>query len=805
MNTKPVQDNNKQQDKLYKRRKPMGFIHLHNHTDYSLMESIASIPQYIEKARKCGMSSLAITDHGNMFGAIGFYIACHFYGINPIIGTEFNIVEENKHGKKSKNNYHLILLAMNDEGYHNLIKLNSIAYTEGFYKEPRIDKETLSRFSSNLICLSACIKGEIPQLLLSDDYEKAIDSALWYKNLFGDRYYLELQDHGLKEEKEVNKLLAQLSHELDIPLVCTNDIHYIEQNDWDAHDTFLCIKTKSKKSDKNRRRYKKGQYYFRTPEEMTELFSWCPEAVENTEKIAERCKLEIKFPGQIFPEYNTIPREFKGQTEYLTYLANEGLRKRYPVISEEIQQRLDYELSIITQRGYTEYFLIVWDYVHWAKTHNILVGPGSSNSAGSLVAYSLAITDVDPIKYKLLFEIFINPECISLLQPDINVDFCIEGRDKVIRYVTKKYGKDKVARVISLRKLSPQVAVKEIAKVLDIDSHEVKRISSYIPDEPRLTIQKAFNMEPKLQGIMNENKVFKELFDTVRHLQGLKWCLSFHDTGLVIGRESIDHYVPRFTDFKTGIVSTQYDMVEIRDCGLVVMDFLGLKALTLIKHAVDLVKMKEPDFDINKIDELDKKTFKMLSDGDCEGVFQFEGKGMRRILKRARPSNIEDLAALYALYRPGPMQFINQYINSKNGVKPIKYPDPSLEEVLKNTYGSIVYKEQVMQIAQTIAGYSLGHADMLRRIMGKRQVEKLAEELVKFREGAVKKGYSAEHAEEIFHILEPLAGYSFTKSHAVAYSIIAYQTAFLKANYPKEFYAAMRDVGKINCEENTVL
>ena len=772
----------------------MGFIHLHNHTDYSLLESIASIPQYIEKARKCGMSSLAITDHGNMFGAISFYNACHFYGINPIIGTEFNIVED-RHRKKSENNYHLILLAMNDEGYHNLIKLNSIAYTEGFYKEPRIDKETLSRFSSNLICLSACIKGEIPQLLLSDDYEKAIDSALWYKNLFGDRYYLELQDHGLKEEKEVNKLLTQLSHELDIPLVCTNDIHYIEQNDWDAHDTFLCIKTKSKKSDKNRWRYKKGQYYFRNPEEMTELFSWCPEAVENTEKIAERCKLEIKFPGQIFPKYNTIPREFKDPTEYLTYLANEGLRKRYSVISEEIQQRLDYELSIITQRGYAEYFLVVCDYVHWAKTHNILVGPGSLSSAGSLVAYSLAITDVDPIKYNLLFERFINPECISLLQPDINVDFCIEGRDKVIRYVTKKYGKDKVARIISLKKLSPQTAVKEIAKVLGIDSHEVKRISSYIPDEPRLTIQEALKMEPRLKEIMNENKVFKELFDAVRHLQGLKWCLSFHDTGLVIGRESLDHYVPLFTDPKTGIVSTQYDMVEIRDCGLVVMDFLELKALTLIKHAVDLVKMKEPDFDINKIDELDKKTFKMLSDGDSACVFQFESQGMRRILKRARPSNIEDLAALYALYRPGPMQFINQYIDSKNGVKPIKYPDPSLEGILKNTYGVIVYQEQVMQVAQIIAGYSLGQADILRRIMGKKQAEKLAEELVKFREGAVKKGYSAEHAEEIFHILEPFAGYGFNKSHAVAYSIIAYQTAFLKVNYPEEFYAAMGIVG----------
>ncbi len=782
----------------------MGFIHLHNHTDYSLMDSIASIPQYIKKAWQCGMSSLAITDHGNMSGAISFYEACRRAGINPIIGTEFNIAAKDRH-KKNNNNYHLVLLAMNDTGYHNLMKLNSIAYTESFHKEPRIDKETLSRFSSDLICLSACIEGEIPQLLLSNDYEKAKDSALWYKNLFGDRYYLELQDHGLKEEKKANQLLTQLSHELDIPLVCTNDIHYIEKRDWNAHDTFLCIKTKSKKADTNRRRYKKGQYYFRTPEEMAKLFSWCPEAVENTEKIAKRCKLEIKFPGPVFPEL-TIPYEFKDKAEYLTYLANEGLKKRYPVISEEIQQRLDYELCIIIQRGYVDYFLVVWDYVNWAKTHNILVGPGRGSSAGSLVSYSLAITDVDPFKYDLSFERFINPECISLLQPDIDVDFCIEGRNKVISYVTEKYGKDKVADIVALKRLNLKTAITEIAKVLGIKHHEVKRICSYIPDVPGLVSQKEFEYEPKLKEFKNKNRIFKELFDTARRLEGLKWRLSLHGAGLVIGRENLDSYVPLFTDPETGKIATQYDMLQIEKCGLVKMDFLELKALSLIKRAEELVKIKNPDFDINKIDDQDKKTFEMLDKGDSKSVFfQFESEEISDVLRRLQPQTIEELVALNALYRPGPMQFIDQYIDSKLGKREIEYPDPCLKDVLEETYGVIVYQEQVMKVAQIIAGYTLGQADILRRIMGKKKKEALAAELVKFKAGAVKNGFTEEHAEEIFHILEPFAGYGVNKSHAVAYSIITYQTAFLKANYPDEFYAAMREVDKIDCEINTML
>lgn len=782
----------------------MGFIHLHNHTDYSLMDSIASIPKYIEKACQCGMASLAITDHGNMSGAISFYKACRHAGINPIIGTEFNIAEEDRHRRKNKNSYYLVLLAMNEAGYHSLMKLNSIAYTENYNKEPRITKEILSRYSNDLICLSAGLEGEISQLLLSDNYEKAKDSVLWFKNLFGDRYYLELQDHGLKEEKKVNKLLAQLSHELDIPLVCTNDIHYIEKSDWNAHDTFLCIKTKSKKFDKNRQRYQKGQYYFRTPEEMAKLFAWCPEAVVNTGKIAERCNLEIGLPGLIYPEY-TIPREFKDKSEYLMYLANEGLRKRYTVISKEIQQRLDYELSIIIQKGYVDYFLVVWDYVNWAKTNNILVGPGRGSSAGSLLAYSLAITDVDPIKYDLLFERFFNPECISLLQPDIDVDFCPDGRPQVINYVTELYGKQNVGRITCFETMKLKTVIKDVATVLDIPRKEVRKISSYIPDYPRLTLTKAFYKNPKLKLIKAKGGVYKELFDTARRLEGLISHSFLHSTGVVIGRDPLGGYVPLYTDPKTGVISTQYDMLDIRDSGLVKMDFLGLKTLTLIKHTVELIRKTVPDFDISRIDEHDRKTFDMLCRGDSKCVFQFESDDMADILRREHPQTIEELVALNALYRPGSIMLIDQYIDSKNGVIPVKYPDPSLEAVLKNTYGVIVYQEQVMRIAQIIAGYTLGQADILRRDMGKRKKEKLAEQLLRFKAGAVKNGFTEEHAEEIFHILEQFAGYSFNKSHAVAYSIIAYQTAFLKANYPDEFYAAMRDVDKINCEISTIL
>ena len=769
----------------------MSFVHLHNHTDFSLLDGAASIPKYIKKAQECGMTSLAITDHGNMFGALTFYKSCKAAGINPIIGCEMYINPKDRRDRtpSSEGNryYHLILLAMSDKGYHNLMELNSIAYKEGFYYKPRIDDETLSAHSDDLICLSACIAGEIPQLILSDKIEKARERIRWFKDLFGDRYYLELQDHGLAEQKKINPVLVRLAKEEDVPLVCTNDIHYIEKDDWNAHDTLLCIGTGAKKTDRNRLRYKEGEFYFRTPEEMERLFSWCPEAVENTGKIAERCKIEINFPGPILPKCQ-IPPEFKNDAEYLTFLANEGLRKRYPVVTEELQKRLDYELGIIIQMDFPAYFLIVRDYIHWAKTHNIPVGPGRGSGAGSLVAYSITITDVDPMKYNLLFERFLNPERVSL--PDFDVDFCFEGRGQVIDYVTEHYGKDRVGQIITFGTLKPKAVVKDVARVLDIPYEESNKICSLIPDELKMTLDKAFDAEPRLKEIEERGGVYAELFDTARRLEGLNRHSSLHAAGVVIGREPLDKYVPLYADPKTGAISTQYTMLQIEECGLVKMDFLGLKTLTLIKHTVELIRKKIPDFDINKIDDQDKKTFDMLDKGDSKCVFQFESDGMANILKREHPQTIEELVALNALYRPGPMQFIDQYIDSKLGRREIEYPDPCLKDVLEETYGVIVYQEQVMKVAQIIAGYTLGQADILRRIMGKKKKEALAAELVKFKAGAVKNGFTEEHAEEIFHILEPFAGYGFNKSHAVAYSIVAYQTAYLKANFPAEFLAA---------------
>ena len=782
------------------------FVHLHNHTDFSLLDGAATISKYVEKAKACGMTSLAITDHGNMYGALYFYKECKAAGINPIIGCEFYVNPPDRRSKDPNNKYyHLILLAMSDKGYHNLMELNAIAFKEGFYYKPRIDDEVLRSHSEDLICTSACLAGEILQILMqpqargskefirpSEDqekknYQKALERVLWFKELFGDRYYIELQDHGLAEQKYTNPILVRLAKEADVPVICTNDIHYIDKSDANAQDTLLCIGTNAKKMEENRMRFPNEEFYFKTPEEMESLFSWCPEAVENTARLSERCDINIRFPGPILPKCD-IPAPFTTEAEYLVYLANEGLRKRYDVITEELQERLDYELGVIIKMDFPGYFLIVRDYIAWAKAHDIPVGPGRGSGAGSLVAYSITITDVEPMKYNLLFERFLNIERVSM--PDFDIDFCFERRGEVIDYVTEHYGKDRVGQIVTFGTLKAKAVVKDVARVLDIPFDEATKICSYIPDDPKMKIERALAEEEKLREYQQRGGVYAELFETAMKLEGLHRHTSLHAAGVVIGRDTLEHYVPLCCDAKTGGIATQYTMKQIEDCGLVKMDFLGLKTLTLIKHTVDLIKMSEPDFDINKIDEQDEKTFKMLGEGDSACVFQFESQGMRRILKRAQPSNIEDLVALNALYRPGPMQFIDQFIDSKHGIIPIKYPDPSLEGILKTTYGVIVYQEQVMQVAQIIAGYSLGQADILRRIMGKKQADKLAEELVKFREGAVKRGYTADHAEEIFHILEPFAGYGFNKSHAVAYSIVAYQTAYLKANYPTEFLAA---------------
>ncbi|MGD1822950.1 MAG: DNA polymerase III subunit alpha [Pleomorphochaeta sp.] len=770
------------------------FVHLHNHTDFSLLDGAAPISRYIEKAKKYNMKSLAITDHGNLFGALRFYTACKKEDINPIIGCE---VYTNPKGHTLKKRlgveddtkrYHLILLAMNETGYKNLIKLVSIAYTEGFYKKPRVDDELLEKYNEGLICLSACLGGEILQLLKHNRYDEAKKRALWYKSVFDDdRYYLELQDHNLEEQKRTNPLLAQIAKETDIPLVCTNDIHYIEDTDWLAQDVLLCIGTGAKLSDEKRMRFDGREFYFKSPDQMAELFKDYPSAIENTNVIANRCNLTINFPGPILPE-STIPEPFKSESEYLIHLSKEGLKERYHPVPKEYEDRLEYELNIIIKMEFPGYFLIVRDYIYWAKQNDIPVGPGRGSGAGSIVAYSLGITDVDPMKYNLLFERFLNPDRVSM--PDFDIDFCQERRGDVIDYVTDYYGVEKVAQIATFGTLKTKAVIKDCARVLDISFSEANRIAKLIPDERKMSVQKALEMSEELREIKAQGGVFETLFNVAERLEGLNRHISTHAAGVVIGREELTEYVPLYKDPKTNAVSSQYTMDLIEECGLVKMDFLGLKTLTLIKHCVELIHKKNKDFKIETIDEEDEPTFKMLQNGESSCVFQFESAGMQKILKQAKPTNIEDLVALNALYRPGPMAYIPQFIDGKHGRGEIKYADPALEDELKTTYGVIVYQEQVMKVAQIIAGYSLGQADILRRIMGKKKVYELEAQKKIFIEGAAKKGHSKEHAIEIFEMLEPFAGYGFNKSHAVAYSVVAYQTAFLKANYPAEFLAA---------------
>ncbi|NBK21165.1 MAG: DNA polymerase III subunit alpha [Spirochaetia bacterium] len=769
------------------------FTHLHNHTDFSLLDGAAPIERYMAKAKELNMKSLAITDHGNMFGALRFYFAAKEAGINPIIGCEFyanptSRWEKTMVGGKKPNQYHLILLAMNEKGYHNLMHLNSLAYTEGFYFKPRLDDELLLKYNEGLICLSACLGGEILQNLLRAQYDEAKQRALWFASVFDDgRYYLEMQDHGLAEQKRTNPLLKKLSDETGIPLVCTNDIHYIEKSDSNAQDLLLCIGTNSKKNDPDRMRFPSAEFYMKSYQEMQALFSWCPEALSNTQKIAERCNIELHLPGPLLPDFK-VPQGFSSPAEYLRHVSNVGLRERYAEITAVLQTRLDYELDVIINMTFEGYFLIVMDYIQWAKDHDIPVGPGRGSGAGSIVAYSLGITNVDPIKYNLLFERFLNPDRVSM--PDFDIDFCYERRQEVINYVTEHYGTERVAQIATFGTLKAKAVVKDVARVLDIPYDESNNICKLIPEDPKMNLTKAFEMSKELVELEKRGGIYAELFDAARRLEGLNRHTSTHAAGVVIGKEDLVNYVPLYRDAKTGAISTQYTMDLIEECGLVKMDFLGLKTLTLIKHTEDLIKKREPSFRAADIDEKDPKTFAMLSRGESAAIFQFESAGMQGILKDAQPSDIEDLVALNALYRPGPMAYIPQYIGCKRGRQPITYADPELEEELKTTYGVIVYQEQVMKVAQIIAGYSLGNADILRRIMGKKKVAALAEEKVKFIAGAKALGRTEKHASEIFEMLEPFAGYGFNKSHAVAYSVVAYQTAFLKANYPAEFWAA---------------
>jgi DNA polymerase-3 subunit alpha len=783
------------------------FVHLHVHSDYSLLDGAVPVKKLAQRARELGMKHLALTDHGNMFGTLKFLEACQGSGDHPlkegqkpvhaIIGSEFYTAPGSrfdKTGSETGNKYyHLILLAMGEEGYRNLVKLSSYSYTEGFYYKPRIDDELLVKYHRSLVCLSACIAGEIPSLVLEGKIAEAEKRALWFAELFGEgNFYLELQDHGIPQQKEANKALVEISRRTGIPLVVTNDIHFLNRDDAVAQDTLLCIGTNKKRNDEKRMRFYGDDFFFKTGDEMAALFPEYPEAIANTVKIAERCSTSVPEPGPLLPDF-VIPPGYANADEYLRRKTMEGLARRYPpknTRAEEARSRAEYELDVIIKMGFTGYFLIVADFINWAKERAISVGPGRGSGAGSIVAYALRITDMDPLKYQLIFERFLNPDRISM--PDFDVDFCNERRKEVIQYVTDKYGKDRVAQIVTFGTLKAKAVIKDVARALDISLDESNMIAKLIPEDPKITLDKALAQESRLRKLADDPR-YAELFIIARKLEGKNRHASFHAAGIVIGKTDLTDYAPLYRDPKTGAVAIQYTGEMIEPRGLVKMDCLGIKTLDLLTHSEELVRRRGlaySDFSIETIPENDQAAFAMLGEGKSYGIFQFESEGMQKVLRDAKPTCVEDLIALNALYRPGPMVNIPQFIESKHGRQAIRYPDPSLEDILKETYGVIVYQEQVMQVAQRIAGYTLGHADILRRAMGKKKMDVMVKEKVKFIAGAKERGYSEKKADEIFELLVPFAGYGFNKSHSAAYAILAYQTAYLKVHFPAEFMAA---------------
>jgi DNA polymerase-3 subunit alpha len=789
------------------------FVHLHVHTDYSLLDGAAKIKPLVARAKELGMKALAITDHGNMCGVLNFAKACKEAGIKPIIGCEFYVAggsRTKKNGTEEGNRYyHLILLAKNEQGYRNLVYLSSRSYTEGFYYKPRIDTELLELYHEGLICLSACIGGELPQCLIAGNEQRAIELVEYYKQLFGvENYFIELQDHGLPEQKSVNKLLIEAAKKTNTPMVLSNDSHFILREDWEAHEILTCIGQKITLKDPKHIKFYQSytkEHYLKSGDEMAELFPEHPEMVTNSIRIAELCNCEIpQFSiaqlKECLPDYQ-IPEEFNETGEYIRHLVYTGLKKRYSDITEEIKNRADYELGIIIEMGFVGYFLIVWDFINWARQHDIPIGPGRGSGAGSIVAYAMGITNIDPLRYKLIFERFLNPERISM--PDFDIDISNEGRQDVIKYTREKYGEPQVGQIVTFGTLRGKAVIKDVARVLDIPLSEAIMLADMVPSHPKAHLKDAFerNTDIPESGKLAEYRDdprYKHLFDICFKLEDCRRNTSLHASGIVIGRSPLPDWAPVLTvrDSKGTkgdyVIATQYTMDIIEPCGLVKMDYLGLKALSIIKRTEQLVrKIKaQENFDIEKINEHDDKAFDLFCEGKTAAFFQFESAGMQKVLRQAKPRRIEDLIALNALYRPGPMDYIPDYIEGKFDAGKITYPDPCLKDILEETYGVMVYQEQVMQVAQRIAGYSLGAADELRRAMGKKKTDVMIKEKEKFIAGAVKLGFTTTHADEIFEIMLPFAGYGFNKSHSAAYAIIAYQTAYLKANFPEEFVAA---------------
>ena len=784
------------------------FVHLHIHSEFSLLDGANRIKDIPVIAKELGMDSIAITDHGAMFGVIDFYKACKANGVKPIIGCEVYVAPRTRHDKDPKldSKYnHLILLAKDMQGYRNLSKLVSLSYTEGFYYKPRIDKEILEKYHEGLICCSACLAGEVSQAILQDNMEEAKKVALWFKNLFGEDYYLEIQNNGVKAQVLVNQKLIELSKELNIPLVATNDAHYSRREDAYNHEVLLCIQTGKKMSDEDRMRFETDELYIKSPEEMSDYFSNVPEAIENTVKIAEKCNVEFEFGHTILPNYD-VPEGYETHYDYIEDLTKKGLIKRYGNIEnasyenlpEEIKSRAEYELGVIKKMGYVDYFLIVWDYINYAKTHDIPVGPGRGSGAGSIVAYAIGITDIDPIKYNLLFERFLNPERISM--PDFDVDFCYEKRDKVIEYVCKKYGYDHVSQIITFGTMSARMVIRDVARVLDVPYAEADKLAKMIPNEIHITIKKALEQNKELNELYETNAEIKKLLDIAMALEGMPRQASTHACGIVITKEPVDTYVPLYV--REGNISTQYIMTTLEELGLLKMDFLGLRTLTVIKDTIDLVK-KDRNIDVEFDKDMnDPKVYKLWQEGNSVGIFQFESQGMTNFMKELKPDSLEDIIAGVSLYRPGPMDQIPRYIANKKDPEHAVYTHPALKPILEVTYGCMVYQEQVMQIVRDLAGYSLGRADLVRRAMGKKKLDVMAKEREIFINGqvdengniivpgCVRNGIDEKSANKIFDEMAEFAKYAFNKSHAAAYAVVSYRTAYLKTYYPEEFMAA---------------
>jgi DNA polymerase-3 subunit alpha len=781
------------------------FAHLHVHSQYSLLDGAIKIRDLVKKAGEYGMPAVAVTDHGNMFGAMEFYLACKSANIKPVIGSEVYIASESRHSREARSigdaSYHLVLLCENMAGYRNLCKLVSIGYKEGFYYRPRIDKEVLEEYSEGLIALSACLKGEVAWLCEKDRIDAALNTARDFSRIFPERYYIEIQENTLPEQTKANKGLLHVAAELDLPLVATNDCHYLNRDDARAHEILLCIQTGKTMNDPTHMRFSAEEFHVKSPDEMARAFHYAPEALSNTVRIADRCNLDFDFKTYHFPKYS-LP-DGSSLEEELIRQAREGLdsrlasiREKRPDLSEEeeklYRERLEIELDCIIKMGFPGYFLIVADFINWAKDNNIPVGPGRGSAAGSLVAYSIRITDLDPIPYNLLFERFLNPERISM--PDIDVDFCQDRREEVIQYVTEKYGRDKVCQIITFGTMMAKGVLRDVGRALDFPYSEVDRIAKLVPNVLNIQLADAMKQEPKLNEMAQSDPRIRELLDTALKLEGLTRHASTHAAGVVVAPDVLEEFCPVYKDQKSNSITTQFAMKFVEKIGLVKFDFLGLKNLTVIDNAVKLIRAgKNPDFDITMLGDDDEATYQLLQSGNTTGVFQLESSGMKDLLHKLKPSCFEDIIAVCALYRPGPLGsgMVDDFIDRKHGRKPVTYELPQLQPILKDTYGVIVYQEQVMQIARSLGGYSLGGADLLRRAMGKKDAAEMARQKEHFLAGAKENNVDAKKAEAIFDLMAKFAEYGFNKSHSAAYALLAYQTAYLKTHYPVEFMAAL--------------